>query len=117
MTEDTLDGATTRATLDSLPKPEKPPINTTYSDPMDRYRDFNQLFKGSDQGKRVLLEMLTWCHMFRVPFPATGAIDPLRLAVAGGEKSIAVKLLAAIDYEPPKNRPNQATRRNPSEDR
>jgi hypothetical protein len=67
--------------------------------PMDRYRDFRKLFLGSDEGKRVLREVLSWGRMFRAP--ALGnPIDSHRMAVAFGERNIALKLMATINIEP-----------------
>ena len=69
--------------------------------PMDRYRDFRQIFLGSDQGKRVLHEILGWGHMFRSPIPIAGIIDPTRLGVNEGERRMAIQIFHTINHEPP----------------
>lgn len=65
---------------------------------MDRFRDFKKVF-GSIEGKRVLLELLSWGRMFRSPVLGK-PIDPYAMAVAFGERNIALKLLSAIHTEP-----------------
>lgn len=75
--------------------------------PMDRYRDFRKVF-GSDEGKRVLREILSWGRMFRAPLLGK-PIDPYAMAVAFGEKNIALKLLATVHSEPPEKQ--QRTRK------
>ena len=67
---------------------------------MDRYRDFRQLFMGSEQGTRVLREILAWGHMFRPGFSAGGPIDPYRLSIHEGERNMALRLLGTINSEP-----------------
>lgn len=67
---------------------------------MDRYRDFRRVFLGSDEGKRVLRELLAWGRMFRAP--AFGnPVDPHRMSIAFGERNIALKLLSTLHNEPP----------------
>ncbi len=66
--------------------------------PMDRYRDFKKVFS-TEEGKRVLREILSWGRVFRSP--AFGnPIDPVAMAVTFGERNMALKLLATINHEP-----------------
>ena len=70
--------------------------------PVDRYRDFRKVF-GTDEGKRVLREILSWGRMFRAPVLGK-PIDPYAMAVAFGERNIALKLMAAV-YTQPTDKP------------
>lgn len=76
-----------------------------YTD-MDRYRDFRKVLMGSDEGKRVLREILSWGHMFKPPVHGR-PIDPLAMAIDGGERNMALRLLATVNQEPPE-RPQRA---------
>lgn len=78
--------------------------------PMDRFRDFNKVF-GTDEGKRVLRELVSWGRMFRAPFFGK-PIDPYAMAIAFGERNIALKLLATLHNEPKLDKP-QRTRKTP----
>ena len=72
--------------------------------PMDRYRDFQKVF-GSVEGKRVLLEILSWGRMFKATVLG-GPIDSYAMAVAFGERNMALKLMAAV-YIEPKDKPQR----------
>lgn len=75
----------------------------------DRYRDFRKIFMGSDEGKRVLREIVSWGRLLnepKLPHP----IDPYRLAIREGEKNIVRRLIATIYTEPPEL-PSQSKRR------
>ena len=76
--------------------------------PMDRYRDFQKVF-GTDEGKRVLREILSWGRMFRAPILGK-PIDPYAMAVAFGERNIALKLMATVHTEPP-DKPQRARKK------
>lgn len=67
--------------------------------PMDRYRDFRKVFLGSEEGKRVLREVLSWGRMFSSPVIGN-PVDPYRMSIAFGERNIGLKLLSTINYEP-----------------
>lgn len=86
----------TQELLDSL---SELPISDNYT-PKDRYQDFRQLFTGTEQGKRVYRELLSWGKLF-VPSVHSSPIDPLRMAVIEGHRNFAVKLMAAVNIEPP----------------
>ena len=72
--------------------------------PMDRYRDFQKVF-GKAEGKRVLREILSWGRMFNSPVLGR-PIDPYAMAVAFGERNIALKIMAAV-YTEPKDKPQR----------
>lgn len=76
--------------------------------PMDRYRDFKKVF-GNVEGKRVLRELLSWGRVFRAPVLGK-PIDPLAMAVALGERNIALKLLATVHTEPV-DKPQRASKK------
>ncbi len=72
---------------------------------IDRYRDFRRLFLETEQGKRVLYEIMGWCGMFRSAAPSAN-FDPHKTMFLNGQQDIAFKLLAVMDQEPsePKQR-------------
>lgn len=65
---------------------------------IDKYRDFRAVF-GTEQGRRVLYEILAWGHMFR-PSILGAPIDPYLTHVHEGERNIALRLLNTISKEP-----------------
>ena len=77
--------------------------------PQDRYRDFRAVFMSTEQGQRVLREILAWGHVFKPSVQAAGAIDPHRVTFAEGERNIALRLLTTINREPVDG-PKQANR-------
>jgi hypothetical protein len=81
--------------------------HTGYRDE-DRYREFRRVFLGSDEGRRVLYEILSWGHMFQSSVSRT-EIDPNRVMFLEGERNLALKLLATLNAEPTA-RPEQVTR-------
>ena len=78
------------------------PSQDGYS-PVERYRDFRKVF-GTDEGKRVLREILSWGRMFRAPVLGK-PIDPYAMAVAFGERNLALKLMATV-YTQPTDKPS-----------
>lgn len=81
--------------------------------PKDRYADFRKVFTGTDEGKRVLHEILSWGRMFQ---PAVNGkpIDPYAMAIREGERNMALRLLATVYNEPPA-RPDKTSKRSESE--
>lgn len=75
------------------------PITNNYSK-KERYTDFRQAFTGSEQGKRVYRELLSWGGMFNSSVPGN-PIDPYRVMIAKGQQNFAIKLMAAVNIEPP----------------
>lgn len=65
---------------------------------MDRYQDFKRVFGGED-GKRVLYEILLWCHITR-PSAPLAKFDPYETMFLDGERSIGVKIMATMNTEP-----------------
>jgi hypothetical protein len=65
--------------------------------PMDRYREFRAVFLATDQGKRVLLDILTMCH-FRRSSVVKG--DPHHTYFKEGERNAALMILDLISVEP-----------------
>ena len=83
------------------------PSQEGYS-PVERYQDFRKVF-GTDEGKRVLREILAWGRMFRAPVLGK-PIDPYAMAVAFGERNMALKLMATVHTEPP-DKPQRARKK------
>ena len=82
--------------LDSL---SELPISDNYS-PKERYNDFRQVFMGSDQGKRVYRELLSWGKLFNTSSHGS-PIDPYRMAMADGHRNYSIRLMAAVNVDPP----------------
>ena len=58
--------------------------------------DFRQLLLGSEQGKRVLYQIFVWGHFWG---PSMAA-DPQTTAFKEGERSVALKVMAALRNDP-----------------
>jgi len=91
--------------LDSL---NELPKTDNYSN-KDRYTDFRQVFTGSDQGRRVYRELLVWGKMLSSTVSG-GTIDPNKVIFAEGHRNFVIKLIAAVNIEPPEQ-PTKATSR------
>ena len=76
---------------------------------IDRYRDFRQLFLSSDQGKRVLYQLLGWGHMVQSSAGLANN-ETNRTFLIEGERNLALRILRTI-YVEPKPKPTQATSR------
>ena len=90
----------TLETLASLPAAEG------YT-PNDRWQDFRKLFT-TDEGKRALREILSWCHLLK-PSIIGSPIDPYLMAIREGERNIGLRLLDTINKEP-RLKPERTTR-------
>lgn len=88
--------------LDSL---NELPRTENYS-AKDRYADFRQLFMGSDQGKRVYRELLSWGMIFN----AGSSTDTNKVMMEKGNRNFALKLMSAVTIDPPE-KPTRATSR------
>ena len=75
-------------------------------DPVDRYHDFRQLFLETEQGRRVLKQILGWGHLLRVSTIAN-PVDPWRMVFTEGERNMALRLFAAMLVEPPRKAERQ----------
>ena len=91
--------------LDSL---NELPRTDNYSQ-KDRYADFRQVFTGSEQGKRVYRELLVWGKMLSSTVSGN-PIDTNKVIFAEGHRNFVIKLIAAVNIEPPEQ-PTKATSR------
>jgi len=78
--------------------------------PLDRYRDFRQVFLSDDRGRRVLHEILSLGRMMSSPLPAAGQIDANRVLASEGRRTLALDIFAIIHCEPAISRPARANR-------
>jgi hypothetical protein len=67
--------------------------------PKDRYRDFRRVFLDSEQGRRVLYELLSWGNMFR-PSAPMARFDPYETMFHDGERNVALKIMSTMHAEP-----------------
>lgn len=74
--------------------------------PLELHQDFQQLFTGSEQGKRVLRTILLWSRMWGTVFDKDSRIH----AFKDGERNLGLKILTAIHVEP-KPLPTKATKK------
>ena len=84
------------------------PPNEGYT-PNDRWQDFRKSFT-TDEGKRVLREIISWCHLLR-PSIVNSPVDSHLMAMREGERNIGLRLLATINNEP-RPKPERTTRNN-----
>ncbi len=80
-------------------------------DPIDRYNDFRKVFLETEQGRRVLRQILGWgnllkSHLVRMPNP----IDPYTVVAREGERNLALRLFSVMMVEPPKRPDGQTTK-------
>ncbi len=78
-------------------------------DPLDRYNDFRKVFLETEQGRRVLRQVLGWghllkSHLVRMPRP----IDPYAILAAEGERNLALHIFSVMLVEP-SERPDEQT--------
>lgn len=86
----------------------EPPLSYTAD---DQYRDFRRVFLETDEGKRVLHQILAFCRLFQVIPPTQLSVE--LLAMHNGERHVAKKILEAL-YREPKQQPAAATRKRSS---
>lgn len=70
--------------------------SSAYTDKMHRYSEFQEVFLGTDAGKRVLKEIMIMGRMTR----STGSRDPYETARRGGERDHALEIAKIIFVEP-----------------
>lgn len=73
---------------------------------LDRYRDFRAVFLGTDEGKRVLHDILGFAKLSAPivpPFPEP--IDTNRMMVLEGGRGLAVKIIETVLKEPNMEKP------------
>jgi hypothetical protein len=73
-------------------------VNGPY-DAMARYQDFRQLFTGTEQGRRVLYQILGWGHVFGNPAAKAG-FDTNKTFHCNGENNLALKIFGTVHKEP-----------------
>ena len=69
--------------------------------PADRYHDFRRVFLGTDEGRRVLREIVAWGRLLRAP-AMSSPIDTSAFLIQEGERNIVRRLLSTVTTEPPK---------------
>lgn len=77
---------------------------------MDRYRDYRAVFLGSEQGRRVLHDILANCGLNKAT-PPVGSIDPYLTHIRDGRRGAALEIIGAIYKEPAQKQPTTQTRR------
>lgn len=80
---------------------------------IDRYRDFRELFLGSDRGKRVLWQLMGFGHMFRSTAALAGH-ETNKAFFHDGERNVALRIFNTVHVEP-KARPTRANAKPPKE--
>lgn len=70
-----------------------------YKKSMDRYRDFRRVFLDTEQGRRVLYEILLWSHITR-PSGPLAKFDPYETMFLDGERSIGIQIMVTMNAEP-----------------
>lgn len=75
-------------------------------DPYTRYRDFRAVFS-TEQGNRVLHEILKQGGINKELLPMAGPVDPLIFAKREGRRSMALTIIGIMNNEP-RDRPTQA---------
>lgn len=63
---------------------------------MDRYREFRQVFLGSDAGKRVFHDILAMAHVWKSSIQR----DSHQTYAVEGERRLALKIIATVHIEP-----------------
>lgn len=96
-----IEDAPTFEILASLPSAEG-------YDSGDRYRDFRRVLLGSDEGRQVLRELLSWCHLHRPSFHGH-PLDPYGIVRQEAERNLGLRLIHTLTV-PPKEKPQQAQR-------
>jgi hypothetical protein len=79
---------------------------------MDRYRDFRRLFLGTEEGKRVLYELMGWGKLYGA-IPANREQQDRDIFVMLGERNLVLQLLRTINLEPKMNPPKKAVSKKP----
>jgi len=90
--------------LDALLGELAAPVDTTRT-PLDRYREFRAVFLGTDQGQRVLHDILRFCRMRSTSIEGA-PIDPYRTHVLEGQRNVGIWLTIVL-YREPKELPSR----------
>lgn len=78
-------------------------------DPLSRYKDFRQVFLNSEEGRRVLRQILNWGNVLK-PHPAGRPIDSATTERMEGGRALALLIFSVMLAEPPK-KPDETTKR------
>ncbi len=79
---------------------------------LDRYREFRHIFLGSNEGKRVLSEILGMAKLSaRLAQPYPAPVDEKRLLIQEGARQLAADILDVIHKEPSMDKPVVQNRR------
>lgn len=79
---------------------------------LDRYREFRLVFLGSDEGKRVLYEILGMAKLqARLVEPHPAPVDEKRLLLREGARQLAADIIDVIHKEPNTEKPPIQNRR------
>jgi len=79
---------------------------------LDRYREFRNIFLGSDEGKRVLYEILGMAKLqARLVEPYPAPVDEKRLLLREGARQLAADIIDVIHKEPSTDKPVVQNRR------
>ncbi len=82
-----------------------------YPEHIDRYREFRQIFMGSDAGTRVFKELMIIGRMTQI---SATKMDPHQTYLFEGMRNMAVAF-AKVTFEEPKIRPDRQVSTNPKE--
>ena len=82
-----------------------------YTDAMARYRDYRHVFLGSEEGRRVLHDLLRACRVNCVSVPMAHPIDPMRVAFNDGMRNVGLAVMGTITKEPVGNQPAMTKRK------
>ena len=81
-------------------------VSESYN-PRDRYNDFRKIFLETEQGRRILKQVLAWGHLLHVS-PVRDPVDPWRMVFAEGERNMALRIFSVMLVEPP-DKPEKQT--------
>lgn len=78
--------------------------------PVDQHRDFMRVFLSTDDGRRVLHEILLRANYFGPTTKVNYPIDPYSLAMGEGKRRLGLSILTTINNQPPPSKPTEARR-------
>jgi len=78
---------------------------------VDRHREFRNIFLGTDEGRRVLYEILSMAKLSAINAPEIGDIDTKRMLLNEGKRHLAAAIINVVHKEPKTDKPKQAQSR------
>lgn len=75
-------------------------------DAVDRFHDFQAVFLDTDQGRRVLKQIMSWGHLLR-SMSRRKPIDVNDILISEGERNMALRIFAVMLVEPPRRETTQ----------